>query len=410
MSLSPGPKKQKNSLKSIAVKKSFYIKNDNWRVLENYSELNNESKSFLINEALENYFVDLIKGSFEPKENHWSVISLFSGCGGMDLGFEGGFDFLGTHYQKNRSSSSQFEVVFANDIMASACNDYRNYFAKKNNKEPYVINDDIKNFLDGIESLPVEDRGKLFPHECDVVIGGFPCQDFSLAGKRKGLKAERGQLYLQMKRVIELTKPKLFIAENVKGLTNLAGALDKIKEDFSKTGKGYKIFHKLHMAADFGVPQTRERVFICGIRNDLDDSVFRFPLETHSIEPDDTGLKPWVSAHEALKDVSGNDHLKNTDQFSKARNYGAHLQGNKAIRSDAPSPTIRAEHHGNIEFHYELERRLSIRECARLQTFPDDYEFISSTSKSYVELGNAVPPVLAWHIANSVGDALEKWG
>ncbi len=404
-----GPAPAKDSFNTKGLKKSFYIYPENWDSIELHVKETAHSKSEIINKAIQLYFTDLMEPPNNDSKN-WSVISLFSGCGGMDIGFEGGFKFLNKYYNSDRTElNKSFEIVLANDIFKDACNDYRNYFKQKTGKTPNVINRDIAEFLDEVELRPQNERIKIFPETCDVVIGGFPCQDFSVAGKRKGLKSDRGKLYLQMKRVIEMTSPKIFIAENVKGLTNLGGALQKIKDDFANTGTGYYITHKLHMAADFGVPQTRERVFICGIRKDLDPEHFNFPLETHSMEPDDTGLLPWVTSNEAIGDLIEKPKFTNQHQYSKAKNYGAHLQGNKPIKRDYPSPTIRAEHHGNIEFHYSLERRLSIRECARIQTFPDDYEFISSASKAYKEIGNAVPPVLGWHIAQSVANALAKW-
>lgn len=172
----------------------------------------------------------------------------------------------------------------------------------------------------------------------------------------------------------------------------------------------YRIFSKLHHAADFGVPQTRERVFIVGIRKDLNPDAFSFPFETHSSNPDEDGLLPWLTAKKAIGDLEENSHLvPNQSQYSKAKNYGEHCQGNRKIKADYPGPTIRAEHHGNIEFHYSLPRRLTVRECARIQSFPDDFTFQCSGSAAYKMIGNAVPPVLGWHIAESIMKALGDW-
>ena len=189
---------------------------------------------------------------------------------------------------------------------------------------------------------------------------------------------------------------------------NLEGALDTIKSDFADVG--YRIMDQLLLAANYGVPQMRERVFIIGIRNDCTAN-FHYPFPTHSADPEE-GLKPWITAQQAIGDLWGtektNTHLPNQDQFSKAKNYGEHLQGNKPIKSNMPGPTIRAEHHGNIEFHYNKSRRLTVRECARIQTFPDDFVFKGSGSSAYVQIGNAVPVVLAWHIAKSIRRFLDE--
>ncbi len=175
------------------------------------------------------------------------VVSLFSGCGGKDLGMLGGFTIFNKYYGKN-----DFKVVFANDIVQHACDTYKNNF-----------NEDI--VCEDIHKIKSEDVP-----DCDVIIGGFPCQDFSVAGLRKGFEnVERGQLYLEMKRLIDAKKPKFFVAENVEGLTNLNGSdtLNTIKNDFASSG--YFVEAHLFNAADYEVPQARKRVIIIGLRNDL---------------------------------------------------------------------------------------------------------------------------------------------
>ena len=330
--------------------------------------------------------------------NKYSVLSLFSGCGGLDKGFEGGFNFLGTRYP-----SHPFKIVFCNDLMPNACETI-----KLNFKTPHVECGDIKEIIDN--------RPEIFPR-ADVVTGGFPCQDFSLAGKRLGFKSERGKLYLRMKEVIEIVKPKIFIAENVKGLTNLGEALQKISEDFANSNPKYEVDSKLHMAANFGVPQRRDRVFIVGVREDIARNMekrnrkYEFPFPKHTHSAINGEIPFWITAKEAIEDLEKeNKNLDRQDQYSKARNYGSHLQGNKSISPNEIAPTIRAEHHGNIEFHYKGHRRLTVRECARIQSFPDDFRFFGSASSVYVQIGNAVPPVLAWHMAKSTKEFLDKYG
>lgn len=329
-----------------------------------------------------------------------SVVSLFSGCGGMDLGFRGDFSFMGNNYYKN-----PFDIIFANDIVKRACNTYMHNF-----KHQSICED--------IRDIPTEQIPK-----ADIVIGGFPCQDFSHAGKRKGLSSERGKLYLEMKRVIEHCNPIAFIAENVDGIrTSInntdSSALDKIVDDFAKCG--YNVMYKVLNAADFGVPQTRIRVIIIGIRKDMNCPIL-FPKP---IRGEETNYA-WVTVKEAIDDLwdkidSNEVYNHSSKDYSKAKFYpGKRMQGNCKLDENKPSITIRAEHHGNIEGHYKTKnihdsadtkswRRLSVRECARIQSFPDDFVFPCAASDAYKQIGNAVPPVLAWHIARAVYISLSK--
>ena len=325
----------------------------------------------------------------------YNVVSLFSGCGGMDLGFRGDFVSLGKKYEKN-----PYKIVFSNDIIKRACQTYEYNFKSS------PICGDIK-----------ELDYNLIPENIDIVIGGFPCQDFSLAGKRKGLTADRGRLYLEMKKVIEYCNPLAFVAENVDGIRKSSNgyettALDIILDDFRKIG--YNVVYKVLNAADYGVPQNRIRVIIVGIRNDIHKRM-KYPVANYGINK----ANPWITAKDAIDDL-WNQIDKTTIQnhtskdYSKAKFYpGKTMQGNCRIKPDKPSPTIRSEHHGNIEGHYRTNnlndpddtlgwRRLSVRECARLQSFPDDFEFPVSSSDAYKQIGNAVPPILAWHIARAL--------
>lgn len=292
------------------------------------------------------------------------VVSLFSGCGGMDLGFRGDFKIFGKYYEKN-----PYEIVFANDILQKACNTYECNFGHK----PYC--GDIKD-LD-YDMLP----------NADIVIGGFPCQDFSVAGKRKGLSAERGRLYLEMKKVIEYCNPIAFVAENVDGIRKSkfsedSSALDVIIEDFKSIG--YSVAYKSVNASDYGVPQNRVRIIIVGIRSDIKKAM-KYPKITYG-ESKKVARMTSKDAIDDLWDKIGKTDIKNHTErdYSKAKFYpGKKMQGNCQIDANRPAPTIRSEHHGNIEGHYRSKnsddpndmsgwRRLSVRECARLQTFPDE--------------------------------------
>lgn len=348
--------------------------------------------SFLDNEI--DYDCKMIPVNILPKEKKMRVISLFCGCGGMDLGFRGDFNILGNHYEKN-----PYEILFSNDIVQRACDTYSHNFKH----DAYCC--DVK-----------ELDYSLLP-EADIIIGGFPCQDFSLAGNRKGLTTNRGRLYLEMKKVIEYVKPIAFVAENVDGIRRSkakddVSALDIILDDFRSLG--YNVVYRALNAADYGVPQNRVRVIIVGIRNDWHKTM-KYPEPTNGKNRECF----WVTAKDAINDLwdmIDRTSIKNhtSRDYSKAKFYpGKNMQGNCQIKADRPSPTIRSEHHGNIEGHYRTTkpddpddmtgwRRLSVRECARLQTFPDDFEFPVSASDAYKQIGNAVPPVLAWHIARAL--------
>ncbi len=291
------------------------------------------------------------------------VVSLFSGCGGMDVGFTGGFQYMNQMYD-----ALPFDIVYANDISAAACETY------KHNLQHDIVCADIASI--DISKIPA----------ADVVLGGFPCQDFSIAGNRQGLDSQRGKLYKFMVDVVKHCQPKVFVAENVKGLLSIPGALETIKADFSAAG--YRVEHRLLNAADYGVPQNRERVLIVGIKGDGD---FEWP---------ETQIKR-ISSKTALEDLESKEWGEvDGHVWSKAKRSTG--QGQTPIKADSPSPTIRAEHHGNIEYHYSDLRRLSVREAARLQSFPDSFELISAPSQAYRQIGNAVPPVMAWNAANSV--------
>jgi len=316
----------------------------------------------------------------------YSIISLFAGCGGIDLGFTGGFTSLGKKYPKRN-----FVISWANDINTNACKTFKNYFGHD------ILCDDITQVLNGKKQTTMFERS--IPKTADVVIGGFPCQDFSHAGKRLGFGSKRGMLYQSMAEVIRRTKPLVFVAENVKGLLtmNNGEAIKTIIQDFEELG--YHVEHNLYLAADYGVPQMRERVVIVGTRKDKLPP-FEHPKPTHKKEN-------WVTLEKAIGDLEKEKEGSTHNHFwSKAKkNKG---QGNGKVKKDAPGPTMRAEHHGNIEFHWNGKRRLSAREAARIQSFPDDMIFLPSTSGAYKQIGNAVPPVLAWNVATAIEKFLNK--
>lgn len=394
------------------------------------------------------------------------VLSLFSGCGGLDLGLEGGFatltksvnekihpNWIEKRIDRNfvQLRKNRFQTVFANDILPCAQRAWNHYFGtKKDVKDIYRLG----SIVDLVKACR---QGNFnFPEKIDVVTGGFPCQDFSVAGKRLGFESRkshngkneehednesRGTLYLWMKQVIEIVKPKIFIAENVKGLVSLGDAKKIIETDFRNIDKGYCVVEaKVLKAWEYGVPQSRERIVFIGISRkyanhkilaDIEEkgensSFYPYPIRTHG-----PGLKKIVTCKDAFVSLNEPEESSDPSQraYSKAKYYGK-VQGSSEIDLAGIGPTIRSEHHGNIEYRrlskehggkhtVELveglqERRLSVRECARIQTFPDDYEFIFNngstkvnSSDAYKVIGNAVPPMLGY----SIGKRLEElWG
>ena len=316
----------------------------------------------------------------EIKNKKYSVISLFSGCGGLDLGFTGGFSFLGKNYPRRN-----FEIIWANDIDENACQTFRKNFKKQ------IFWGDINGYL----------RANALPdHHADVVLGGFPCQDFSYAGKRMGFRNDRGRLYKSMVEVVRRVRPYIFVAENVKGLLTMdeGGAIKKVVRDFGALG--YHVEYYLLKAANYGVPQTRERVLIIGAR--------RLALPPFQTPPKHVLTKEnWVTLKEAIGDLENlRAGAASNHYWSGAKKNNG--QGNNLVSADKPGPTMRTEHHGNIEWHWNGKRRLSAREAARIQSFPDNFVFYPSTSSAYKQIGNAVPPVMAWHIAKAIENFLDR--
>lgn len=297
------------------------------------------------------------------------VVSLFSGAGGLDLGF----------------TMAGHEIVWANDIYEDAVKTYRR------NLGDHIVCKDIA--LVDAADIP----------NCDIIIGGFPCQGFSVANVKRHVDDERNVLYKQLIRIIEAKKPKFFLAENVKGLTNLAkGAVfQMILSDFRALG--YQVDSRILNAADFGVPQTRQRVIIVGVRNDV-DFTYDFPCPTHSKTGAD-GLPKWVSVSKALAGIPDPDQpndLPNHEYSKYKLNFNGYL-GHRQLDPEKPAPTVtaRGDNKGGVVIlpHPNAERRMSCRELARIQSFPLDYEFYGNRSSVYRQIGNAVPPLLGYAVA-----------
>jgi len=312
------------------------------------------------------------------------IISLFCGAGGMDLGF----------------LKAGHTIVWANDNDKHCIETYKKNICKKFNlPSSHVILEDIEK----IDSKEIPDA--------DVVIGGFPCQGFSVANPYRHVKDKRNKLYLEMLRVIKEKRPKYFVAENVPGILNIgAGQVIKmIMGDFREAG--YKAQYKVLNAADFGVPQKRLRVIFLGTREDVKTRIF-YPKPTHAQHPrvdmDGKKLKKWLTVRDAISDLP-----EPSDEVDIPNHYGTRHKvkingfiGNRATKWDKPSPTIVGRGGGTggpvIIPHPNLHRRMTVRETARLQSFPDDFIFYGSISSQYRQIGNAVPWPLAYHIARVI--------
>ena len=246
----------------------------------------------------------------------------------------------------------------------------------------------------------------------DVIVGGFPCQGFSVANVGRTRRDKRNALYLEFVRFIKGKRPRFFVAENVKGILSLADGqiFALILSDFESAG--YRVVFSVLRAADYGVPQNRERVFLLGMREDLNHDLSLFPPPRTHIEPDSSesaGLPPWKSVGEALRrlpDPDSDHGIPNHDDYSKYKlRFNGYL-GHRRVQPDRPAPTItaRGDMRGGVVVihHPSNERRITPREAAVIQGFPDDYVFEGSRTSCYRQIADAVPPPLAAAVAGSV--------
>ena len=315
------------------------------------------------------------------------VASLFCGCGGTDVGLLGGFNFLGDNYAKN-----PMKIVYANDIEESACRIFEENFG--------VIPD-----RRDIRTVPASE----IP-EIDVLTGGFPCQSFSIVAqnpKRLGYKDERGMLFFEMCRILREKQPKCFIAENVKGLlsANKGEAFPLIISEFEKSG--YQVTHKLINAAAFGVPQKRERVIIVGIRNDLG---FKYEFPNDVLAEDEYAVLGSVVENRvdekyffSEKAVQGMRAAKRDMNKGRAQDLnkpcntvGSHLA---KVSLNSTDPVL---------LDGGRYRRFTPREVARIQSFPESFKLTGVEGAQYRALGNAIPPVMFWHVSHQLCKLLKE--
>lgn len=401
-------------------------------------------------------------------KNDYKIVSLFSGCGGLDLGF----------------INQGFKVIWANDFFKEAVETY------KNNIGDHIVFGDITKI-----------SNEEIPNDFDVLLGGFPCQGFSVANTKRSMKDERNFLYKELLRVLKDKRPKFFVAENVKGLLSMQKGkiIEMIIDDFKSLG--YDVDYRLLKASDYGVPQNRERVVIIGNRLGIKNP---FPIITHGECNNlfNKKLKPYVSvkevvghlAHVRTREKSFNlngeiihNHIARTNVadkfwgrkhkvnqhdicdylkywrdksdwttkkidehfgyahtaghwFRKDNNSGSipnpkdwwelkkilgfddtydkivtemelkEIKFEQSLRInnwELPSDTITAS---GPEIHPNRERRMSVRECAIIQTFPNDFVFYGSLGNMYKQIGNAVPVLLAEKIAEVIKKELDDYG
>ena len=307
-----------------------------------------------------------------------NVVSLFSGAGGLDLGF----------------IQAGHHVIWANDLFNDAVTTYR------------------LNLGDHITLQDIQDVPSNTIPDCDIVIGGFPCQGFSVANTGRHEDDERNKLYLEMIRVINDKRPPYFLAENVKGILSLGKGqvFQNIISDFRSLG--YEVQYQLLNAADYGVPQIRYRVIIVGMRDDLHQR-YIYPSPTHA-KDESMFLKRWVSVSEALKNLPDPDSPNNIDNhvYSKYKlNFNGYL-GHRPIDPDKPAPTVtaRGDSRGGVVIlpHPNGKRRMTCRELATIQSFPPEYRFVGGLTSVCRQIGNAVPPLLARAVAEQFNHLLQK--
>ncbi|MFC1806250.1 DNA cytosine methyltransferase [Planctomycetota bacterium] len=303
------------------------------------------------------------------------IVSLFAGCGGLDLGFTGGFVYRGERYRK-----LPFQILRAYD------NDRRCIETYRRNIGEHLEDRDLSTY--DFEDAP----------SADVLLAGFPCQDFSSCGPRMGLASERGRLYRSMVRYMERHQPSLVVGENVPYLEALGkgAVIQTILSDLRAADPGYDFVVWRLYGPDYGIPQTRTRLFLVGTRRDI---------ATRPCEPNPThDESSYRSIDWAIEDLAHieDESVPNQSQYFRAtRARKGNGQGDETNKAGRPSYTIRANCKSRVQFHYRLDRRLTVRECARLQTFPDTFVFPHSATANMLQIGNAVPPVLAHHVASA---------
>lgn len=321
------------------------------------------------------------------------VASFFCGCGGSDLGIIGDFNYLSKSY-----SALPFEINYALDFDKYAVETYNANF------EHPAICEDIKN----VEINKLE--------KFDVLIGGFPCQSFSTVNPNKDTNDDRANLYKELVKILETKQPKYFIAENVKGLMTLqkGAILQKVIDEFKTVG--YDVKYKLLLASNFGIPQKRERLFIVGVRKDIKLN-FQFPEETHS-ENSLANKKSWIPLSSVIHNLKTDNQKYYFSQKAVDGMKNAKKNMKRGLYQDLNNQCLTITSHLSktslnsrdpvllVDPDKEIYRRFTPREAAGIQSFPEDFQFPVSETQAYKQIGNAIPPVLMWHVANALSKSI----
>lgn len=315
------------------------------------------------------------------EKRHLKVVSLFCGAGGMDLGF----------------LNAGFDVIWANDINKYAVESY------KANLGNHVIEGDINQILDEIPKH-------------DLLMAGFPCQPFSMMGKQKGFDDDRGTLFFTIETIIKKNKPKIVVLENVKNLlTHDRGKTFEKMKKILEEDLGYSIHVSVMNTADYGVPQTRRRVFVVGFRNDYygrDTIKFKFPekIELNKTVQDILDIdvdKRYFLSEKVLKTVlatgTKNYSSKPEIDLSIARPLCATMHKmHRASQDNYYTDNINRKKFVNKEKEISNVRRLTPNECRKLQGFPSDWKQVVSDTQAYMQFGNAVTVEVAYYIAMEI--------
>ena len=341
-------------------------------------------------EGSDEHFLDVLDRQELPKRrNGLNFVSFFCGGGGLDLGF----------------ALAGYKPVFSSDVEATYCDTI------ETNLPGHICEAHSVTDLDGRYIK------KRVNQSVDIIIGGPPCQSFSILGDRKATADPRGKLVFDFVRLIKEIKPKAFLFENVPGIQNVRGGKDwDSLLSYMKTHTGYDIrWHKLN-SASFGVPQFRERVFIIGFKKKAN---FSWPEPTHALTQNDMLLPPPRSSWQALEEIGDlTNHILREHSERVINRYSKIPPGKRdkvdhtdRIHPDLPSGTVlvgSGSGGGRPFIHPYENRHITVREAARLQSFPDWWKFSGGPTAAYRQVGNAVPPILAKHVAKQIAKVIKK--